>query len=73
MSKTLVLALTASLVLAGCGKDAAEQQADVAGSQQPWAEFAATVIDDYYARNPETAVDAGLHLSLIHISEPTRL
>jgi hypothetical protein len=57
----LVLALTASLVLAGCGKDAAEQQADVAGSQQPWAEFAATVIDDYYARNPETAVDAGLH------------
>ena len=61
MSKTLVLALTASLVLAGCGKDAAEQQADVAGSQQPWAEFAATVIDDYYARNPETAVDAGLH------------
>ena len=61
MSKTLVLALTASLVLACCGKDAAEQQADVAGSQQPWAEFAATVIDDYYARNPETAVDAGLH------------
>ena len=61
MSKTLVLALTASLVLAGCGKDAAEQQADVAGSQQPWAEFAATVIDDSYARNPETAVDAGLH------------
>jgi hypothetical protein len=61
MKKLLVLMLTASLVLAACGKDAVEQQADVAESKQPWAEFAATVIDDYYARNPETAVDAGLH------------
>ena len=61
MSRTLLLALTASLVLAGCGNDAAEQQTNVAESKRPWAEFAATVIDDYYARNPETAVDAGLH------------
>jgi hypothetical protein len=61
MRNTLVLALTASLVLAACGKDAVDQSTEVAESKQPWAEFAATVIDDYYARNPETAVDAGLH------------
>jgi hypothetical protein len=61
MKKLLVLVLTASFVLAACGKDAAEQQADVTESKRPWAEFAATMIDDYYARNPETAVDAGLH------------
>lgn len=30
-------------------------------AQQPWADFAATTIDAYYAHNPELAVDAGLH------------
>ena len=61
MKKSLLLALTASVALAACGKSAVEQPADVAEAKQPWAEFAATVIDDYYARNPELAVDAGLH------------
>jgi len=30
-------------------------------AKQPWAEFAATTIDEYYRRNPETAVNEGLH------------
>jgi hypothetical protein len=33
----------------------------VAEQPMPWAEFVATTIDEYYRRNPEQAVDAGLH------------
>ena len=61
MNKSLLLAIVASILLAACGKSGVEEPAPVAESKQPWAEFAATVIDEYYARNPETAVDAGLH------------
>jgi hypothetical protein len=42
-----------TLVLVGCGK---------AEDEQPgWEEFAARTVSEYYERNPETAVDAGLH------------
>jgi len=30
-------------------------------AKAPWAEFAATTVAEYYRRNPEEAVDAGLH------------
>jgi hypothetical protein len=33
----------------------------VAEQRLPWAEFVTTTIDEYYRRNPEQAVDAGLH------------
>jgi hypothetical protein len=48
------------LALAACG---AEQQgaASPEERQLPWADFAATTIDEYYRRNPERAVNAGLH------------
>jgi hypothetical protein len=61
MKKFLLIAFVASFGLAACGKSTEDIAAPVAEARQPWAEFAATVIDDYYARNPETAVDAGLH------------
>jgi hypothetical protein len=46
---------------------------------QPWAEFAAATVHEYYSNNPENAVDAGLHqydgqasdLSLAAIEEYT--
>jgi hypothetical protein len=59
MKKTIYLALLASIAIAACSK--APEQAPVAEAKQPWAEYAANVIDEYYRRNPETAVDAGLH------------
>jgi uncharacterized protein DUF885 len=30
-------------------------------AKKPWAEFAANAVAEYYRRNPESAVDAGLH------------
>lgn len=33
----------------------------VTETQAPWAEFAATIVAEYYRRNPERAVSAGLH------------
>ncbi len=59
MRKSITLALLASFVLVGCGKSTDE--APVVEAKQPWAEFVATVIDDYYRQNPESATDAGLH------------
>jgi hypothetical protein len=48
------------LFLAACG---GEEQSTVVteNPQLPWADFVATTIDEYYRRNPEQAVDAGLH------------
>jgi len=48
------------LVLAACGGSHEEPEA-TAEARQPWAEFAAATVDEYYSNNPETAVDAGLH------------
>jgi uncharacterized protein (DUF885 family) len=60
MNKTTLLTVFASLLLAACGgsENAAVPEPE---AQQSWAEFAATTIDEYYRRNPESAVDAGLH------------
>jgi hypothetical protein len=53
-------ALTVLLIasVAGCTRPADEMAADTRPS---WAEFANTTIAEYYRRNPETAVNAGLH------------
>ncbi len=48
------------LLLAGCSGDREESET-IDQSRQPWAEFAATTVDEYYRNNPERAVDAGLH------------
>jgi hypothetical protein len=55
-----MLLSAALLALAACG---AEQQdaATPEERQLPWADFVATTIDEYYRRNPERAVNAGLH------------
>jgi len=58
MKKSILLALIASFALVACGKSADEP---IAEAKQPWAEYVATVIDEYYRQNPENAVDAGLH------------
>ncbi len=52
MVKKLSLALLA-LIAVGCGKQEPEQPA--------WEEFVVTTIAEYYERNPESAVNAGLH------------
>ena len=61
MKKAVLLAIIASFALVACEKGADEAAAPVAEARQPWAEFVATVIDDYYRQNPESATDAGLH------------
>ena len=54
------LLCAAILLLAACG---GEQQSTVAVEEPrlPWADFVTTTIDEYYRRNPERAVSAGLH------------
>jgi hypothetical protein len=58
MRNSVLLALLASAMMTACG-GAGEQSA--ATEKSPWSEFVVTTIDEYYHRNPETAVDAGLH------------
>ncbi len=53
--------LATSLALAGCGGEQGGTAPTTAESEQPWAEFAAAFVNEYYRRNPEVAVDAGLH------------
>jgi len=55
-----MLLCAALLALAACG---AEDQgaATPEHRQLPWADFVVTTIDEYYRRNPEQAVYAGLH------------
>ena len=52
MNKYLSISLIAILTVAACGTEEAPQS---------WETFAATTVAEYYARNPETAVYAGLH------------
>lgn len=62
--------VTALLIgLAACGNDtevdtAVEATHNLSTEPEPasWSEFAQATIDDYYRQNPETAVDAGLHV-----------
>ncbi|MGI9224587.1 MAG: hypothetical protein ACR2QX_08945, partial [Woeseiaceae bacterium] len=55
------LLCVASLALAACGGSDDQVTEVVAEQPVPWAEFVATTIEEYYRRNPEQAVDAGLH------------
>jgi hypothetical protein len=59
MRQTLLIATI--LFLAACIKFADQASVPQAESRQPWPEFAATVIEDYYRQNPEIACEAGLH------------
>ena len=60
MRKIVSIALLALLVF-GCSKEEATQSEAAADSEPTWEEFAAKTVSEYYAKNPETAVDAGLH------------
>lgn len=60
MRETALVLLLASFALAGCG-GGEEQVAATADVTPSWEEFAAETIAEYYARNPEAAVDDGLH------------
>lgn len=48
------------LALAACGGEDRTAATDEAPAKA-WADFASATIDEFYRRNPETAVDAGLH------------
>ena len=61
MKNSLLLAILASGLIAACGGPKEPAMEAGAAARQPWPEFVATVIADYYRQNPETAVDAGLH------------
>ncbi len=55
-----VTALLFSIIaLSGCSQTEDSTGTDMA--KAPWAEFAATTVAEYYRRNPEAAVNAGLH------------
>ena len=55
-----VLLCAALLALTACG-GGGESTATPDNQLQPWADFVAATMDEYYRRNPERAVDAGLH------------
>ena len=58
-TKSLLVAgvLAGVLIVSACSK----QDEPVAAQKMPWADYVTGVIDEYYRRNPETAVQAGLH------------
>lgn len=60
MRKIVAMALVA-LVIFACAKQDEPQSAATADSKPTWEAFAAATVAEYYAINPETAVDAGLH------------
>jgi len=60
--KQIITIVFASIILLGACVDVSDQTTVVTADTKPtWEEYAATVIAQYYERNPETAVDAGLH------------
>jgi len=61
MKRTVFLAIVAGFMLTACSGPKEEAAAPQADAREPWVEFVAQVIDDYYRQNPETASDAGLH------------
>lgn len=54
-----VLLLSLILALGACSQSDESAVTDVA--RAPWAEFATATVAEYYRRNPEVAVDKGLH------------
>jgi len=61
MKRTLMFTLLACLVIGACGREAGDTGDRAAAERQPWPAFVAGVIEEYYAYNPESAADAGLH------------
>jgi hypothetical protein len=61
--RTACFTLIASFFVVACDTGTAidDVTPPVADTKQAWADFVANVIDEYYRRNPEAAVDAGLH------------
>ena len=71
MRKLHALILFSMLALAACGqKQEAVTDVTPASDMQPWAEFVDATIKEYYERNPESAVDAGLHQYDGMLSDP---
>lgn len=60
MNKTLLLCAS-FLLVAACGGPGQEAAAPASTGRQPWAEFVAATIDEYYRHNPEYAIYDGLH------------
>ena len=61
MNRITGILVISVIVLAACGRDTAPPAVSAAVTRQPWAEFTADVVDEYYRRNPAAAVNAGLH------------
>ena len=61
MRKTILFAILASVMLVACSGRDDDAVAPIVEAKQAWSEFVATVIDDYYRQNPESATDAGMH------------
>jgi uncharacterized protein (DUF885 family) len=61
MNRHFILAVVASFTLVACSNGSDQAAAPTVDAKQPWAEFAATTIDEYYRRNPQSAVNEGLH------------
>jgi len=60
--KSLSNAMLAGVVLALVACSGSQDETALSEeARQPWAEFAAETVDEYYSNNPENAVDAGLH------------
>lgn len=58
--KQLTTIFFAAFILGACGSET-DKAATAGAERASWEEFAATAISGYYERNPEVAVDAGLH------------
>ena len=61
MNRITGILVISVIVLAACGRDTAPPAVSTAVTRQPWVEFTASVVDEYYRRNPAAAVNAGLH------------
>jgi hypothetical protein len=61
VKKSVLLAVLASFALVACSGGSDDAAVPVAAAKPAWADFVATVVDEYYRRNPESASDAGLH------------
>lgn len=57
---TALLGLVA-VTISACSSDDATPTDAVADAKPSWEAFAASTVSEYYDRNPESAVDAGLH------------
>lgn len=61
MKQIITIAIASTFLLGACSGGGEQPAAVNADAKPSWEEYAATVIAQYYERNPETAIDAGLH------------